>query len=122
MTPQETAVEQFKYFAQNETSEKITFGLLPASGGIVLQVITDGREFISLNLQNRRAVILLNILAKYKSQSTAYSQLCKIANSCGTAKFSAPVVNADARSGPAFVGKDGDYWIYSMTVDIRIEI
>ena len=122
MTPQEKAVEAFRSFAQEITGERVTVGLLPTEGGIAVQVVTGTREFTSLDLKNRRAVLSLDILSKMTRQEQAYGCLCAIANACDTAVLAAPVVNASARSEPSFVGKDGGGWIYSLSVGLRIMI
>ena len=122
MTAQIQAVEAFRAFAQSITGQPVTVGLLPKDGGIAVQVVTGSREFTSLNLVNRRAVLSLDILAKYGKQEQAYGCLCEIANACDTARLGAPAVNARVRSEPLFVGKDGDNWIYSLSVDLRIII
>ena len=87
-----------------------------------MQVVTGSREFTSLDLANRRAVLSLDVLSKYKKQEQAYGFLCEIANACDTAGLGAPAVNAEARSEPLFVGTDGDYWIYSLSVALRVMI
>ncbi len=64
------------------------------------------------------------MLSKFKKTEQAYGCLCEIANACdehgNTA--GAPVVNAEARSEPLFVEADGDYWIYSLSVNLRVMI
>ena len=122
MTAQETAVEAFRRFIQETTSESVTVGLLPVTGGIAVQIVTGKREYASLSSEYRRSNITLDVLSKNKDQSRAYGCLCEIANACETAGLTAPIVNATADSEPLFVGKDGEYWIYSLSVSLRVEI
>ena len=122
MTAQLQAVEAFRAYAEKITGRPVTVGLLPKEGGIAAQVVTGSREFTSLDLSNRRAALSLDILSKFKEQKQAYGALCEIANACDTARLGAPVINAGARSEPLFVGKDGDYWIYSLSVALRVMI
>lgn len=122
MTAQETAVELFRQFVQEKTSENTTVGLLPDTGGIAVQIVTGTREYISLKRGYRRSNITLDVLSKNKKQSRAYGCLCEIANACDTARLTAPIVSVTARSEPLFVGKDGEYWIYSLSVSLRVEI
>lgn len=122
MTAQLQAVEAFRAFAEKITGQPVTVGLLPKEGGIAVQVVTGTREFTSLNLANRRAALSLDILSKFKEQKQTYGCLCEIANACDTAGLGAPVVNAEVRSEPLFVGRDGDDRICSLSVSLRIMI
>lgn len=122
MTAQLQAVEAFRAFAEKTTGQPVSVGLLPTGESIAMQVVTGSREFTSLDLANRRAVLSLDVLSKFKKQEQAYGFLCEIANACDTARLGAPSVNAEARSEPLFVGTDGDHWIYSLSVSLRIII
>lgn len=121
MTAQETAVELFRQFVQKKTSENTTVGLLPDTGGIAVQIVTGTRDYISLKRGYRRSSISLDVLSKNQNQSKAYGSLCELSNACETARLTAPIVDASVRSEPLFVGKDGDYWIYSLSVALHIE-
>ena len=122
MTAQEKALDAFRAFAENTLSESVTVGLLPQQGGISMQIVAGRREYTSLNRQTRRIIITLDMLCKNKSQSKAYESMCAVANACDSAELAEPIVNAQAVSEPVFVGKDGDFWIYSLTVSLRIMI
>ena len=122
MTAQLQAVGEFRAFAEKITGQPVSIGLLSAGESIAFQVVTGSREFTSLNLNTRRAALSLDILAKYRKQERAYGYLCEIANACDTAQLGAPAVNAEVRSEPLFVGRDGDYWIYSLSVALRVMI
>lgn len=122
MTAQLQAVEAFRAFAEKTTGQPASVGFLSPGESIAVQVVTGSREFTSLDLANRRAVLSLDVLSKFKKQEQAYGFLCGIANACDTARLGAPVVNAEARSEPLFVGTDGDYWIYSLSISLRVMI
>ncbi len=122
MTAQLKAVEAFRAFAEKTAGQPVSVGLLPTGESIAMQVVTGSREFTSLDLANRRAVISLDVLSKFKKQEQAYGFLCEIANACDTAGLGAPVVNAEVRSEPLFVGMDGGFWIYSLSVSLRVII
>ncbi len=118
MTAQQTAVEQFRKFAEETLGETVTIGLLPPEGGISLQIIAGVREFTSLNRKTRRVSLPLDILYKNKDQSRAYGGLCGLSSACDTAGLALPVV--DIRAGePQLVGEDGDFWIYSLSVSLK---
>ena len=122
MTAQLQAVEAFRAFAEKTSGQPVTVGLLPKEGGIAMQVVAGTREFTSLDLANRRAALSLDILSKYRKQEQAYGFLCEIANACDTAGLGAPAVNAEVRSEPLFVGRDGEHWIYSLSVSLHVMI
>ena len=122
MTAQSKAVEAFRAFAEKTAGQPVSVGLLSAGESIAMQVVTGSREFTSLNLKNRRAALSLDILAKFKKQEQAYGYLCEIANAFDTAGLGAPAVNAEVRSEPLFVGRDGEFWIYSLSVGLRVMI
>ena len=122
MTAQLQAVEAFRAFAEKTTGQPVSVGLLSTGESIAMQVVTGSREFTSLDLANRRAVLSLDVLSKFKKQEQAYGCLCEIANACDTARLGAPAVNAEVRSEPLFVGTDGEFWIYSLSVALRVMI
>lgn len=122
MTAQLQAVEAFRAFAEKTSGQPVYVGLLSTGESIAVQVVTGSREFTSLDLSNRRAALSLDVLSKYKKQEQAYGFLSGIANACDTARLGAPVVNAEVRSEPLFVGMDGEYWIYSLSVSLRVII
>ena len=120
MTAQLQAVEAFRAFAEKTSGQPVSVGLLSTGESIAMQVVTGSREFTSLDLANRRAALSLDVLSKFKKQEQAYGFLCEIANACDTARLGTPVVNAEVRSEPLFVGADGEYWIYSLSVGLRV--
>ena len=121
MTAQEQAVEQFRAFAEGILCENVSVGLLPKEGGFSVQIVAGAREFTSLNKQVRRISLPLDVLSKCRSQNRAYGGLCSLSGSCDTAEWSLPIVDVQAKE-PVFVGKDGEFWIYSLTVSLRIMI
>lgn len=121
-TSQEQAVEIFREFAEQAVGESVTVGLLPANGGIAVRIVTGRTEFISLNRLFRRRKITLDVLSKHKNQSQAYAALCAVGNGCEVKDFALPVIGADVKAEPYFVGKDGDFWIYSLSVELLISI
>lgn len=121
-TSQEQAVEIFRHFAMQAAGESVTVGLLPANGGIAVRIVTGRTEFISLNRLFRRRKITLDVLSKHKNQSQAYAALCAVGNGCEVQDFAPPVIGAQTKAEPNFVGKDGDFWIYSLSVELLISI
>lgn len=121
-TSQELAVAAFRKFAELAAGESVSVGLLPASGGIALRIVTGHTEFISLNRLFRRRKITLDVLSKHNNQSQAYAMLCAVGNGCEVQDFAPPVIGAQTKSEPNFVGKDGDFWIYSLSVELLISI
>lgn len=121
-TAQEQAVEIFREYAETASGEKASVGLLPANGGISVRIVAGKSEFISLNKLFRRRKLTLDLLSKHKNQSQAYSALCIVGNGCEVNDFAAPVICAEVKAEPNFVGKDGDYWIYSLSVELMISI
>lgn len=122
MTAQLQAVGEFRAFAEKITGQPVSVGLLSAGESIAFQVVTGSREFTSLNLMTRRAALSLDILAKYRKQEQAYGFLCELANACDTARLNAPALSAEVRSEPLFVGRDGEKWIYSLSIILHVMI
>lgn len=122
MTAQLQAVEAFRAFAEKTTGQPVSVGLLSTGG----KYRSAGRDrFPGVHFPRPREPPggdFTRCLSKFKKQEQAYGFLCGIANACDTARLGAPVVNAEARSEPLFVGTDGDYWIYSLSVSLRIII
>ncbi len=124
MAIQAEILEVLRSFSESAAGEAVTIGQLPANGGIAMQLVTGYGEFTSLNLQNHRRILTVSYLAKNTNQSQAYSALCEIGNALQKAKTfpTEYIISAEVKSDSALVGKDGDYWIYSMTAAVRIII
>ena len=121
MTAQEQAVEQFRAFAESILCESVTVGLLPKDGGCSIQIAAGFREYTSLNRSVRRISLSLDLLSKNRSQNSGYGGLCSLSGSCDTAEWALPIVDVQAKE-PVYVGKDGEFWIYSLSVSLRIMI
>lgn len=124
MAVQADIIEFLREFAETAAGEAVTIGPLPANGGIAMQAVTGYGEFTSLNRRNHRRALTVSFLAKNENQLQAYSALCEIGNALqATTKFTAVnVLSADVKADSSLVGKDGDYWIYSMTAAVRVII
>ena len=117
-------VEAIRSFAEQAAESSVTVGQLPAQGGIVMQVVTGYGEFVSLSRVNQRRVLTVSFLSKYKEQDKAISTLHRIGTALSRAtEFPADnIISAEVKADSGYVGKDGDYWLYSMTVAVRISI
>lgn len=124
MAVQADIIEALRRFAEDAAGEAVKTGQLGQDGGIAMQPVTGYGDFTSLNRLNHRRILTVSFLAKSKDQKHAYSVLCDIGNALQTTTSFAVgnILSADIRSDSALVGKDGDFWIYSMTAAVRIII
>lgn len=123
MTAQQRAIDAVRAAAEKITGEGVTVGLLPWDGGIAFHIAAGHSEFVSLDRKNRRRSVTLDFLAKFGSQQRAYGLLCELGNALELTDFEeSSVVSVGVRSDPSFVGKDGDMWIYSLSVEIHVQI
>lgn len=124
MAIQTEILEALRAFAEAAAGASVGIGQLPADGGIAMQIVTGYGEFTSLNRLNHRRALTVSFLSKNTSQQQAHSLLCEIGNAMQkTTEFGSPnILSAEIKSDSGLVGKDGDYWIYSMTAAVRIII
>lgn len=124
MTPQKKAIELVLDYIQDKLGYSITTQGLPAGGGISAEAQASKDNGATLNRQRQDKTLPLLIMSKHKNQSVAMEQLFNIGNLL--AKTNLPqddivqIISVSVATDAAPVGKGGDYWIYSMVVDVRI--
>ena len=124
MTPQIEAL--WLVLEEIRTAEGYTIPIssLPQNGGISAEITGSEGKGINLSLQNTSTDLTVLFLCKDKNQDTAYETLCKIGNRLDRLKpiegETVQVTGAGVRSGAGLVGKEGDYYIYSMIARIGI--
>ena len=102
----------------------IPLSALPQNGGISAEITGSERKGRNLSLQHGSTDLTVLFLCKDKDQQTAYEKLCKIGNLLDRMKpvegETVQVTGAGVRSGTGLVGKEGDFYIYSMIARIGI--
>lgn len=125
MTPQKKAIELVLDYIQSKLGYSITTQGLPVGGGISAEVQAAKDNGATLNRQRQDRTLPLLLLSKNKTQGVAMEQLFNIGNLISKATElpqddSVQLLSASVSTDAAPVGKVGDFWIYSMIVDIRI--
>lgn|GEM_PF-408893 len=127
MQPQTLAINSIIAFIKTKFGFSLSIDALPENGGISVEIMPGQSGTPSLDKQSQFRTIPLLFLSKFKEQQTAYDKLLLIGNLLSTTKFSAvhfsvdvQILTADIKTETALVGKEGDYWIYSMIADIKI--
>lgn len=124
MTPQSEALKLVLDRIEADRKQKITISALPQSGGISAEITGGENKGRSLNLQHGSTDLTVLFLCKNKSHSTAFDTLCDIGNyldRLGEVNGkTVQVTGSGIRSGAGLVGKEGDFYIYSMIARIGI--
>lgn len=124
MTPQSEALNLVLDLIKKNTDCKIIASALPKNGGISAEITGSEDKGRSLNLQHGSTDLTVLFLCKNTSQSTAFDTLCNIGNylnRLGEVKGkTVQVTGTGVRSGAGLVGKEGDFYIYSMIARIGI--
>lgn len=125
MTPQKKAIELVLDYIQSKLGYSITTQGLPVGGGISAEVQAAKYNGTTLDRQRQDRTLPLLILSKNKIQGVAMEQLFNIGNLISKATElpqddSVQLLSASVSTDAAPVGKVGDFWIYSMIVDVRI--
>ena len=124
MTPQTEALRLVLSEIEQAEGYIIPIASLPQNGGISAEITGSEGKGRNLNLQNGSTDLTVLFLCKNENQDTAYETLCKIGNHLDRMKpiegETVQVTGAGVRSGAGLVGKEGDYYIYSMIARIGI--
>ena len=133
MSPQKKAIELILDHIENKLGYRLETTGLPVGGGLSAEAqaakdngatLDKQRHTITYKQRQDRTLPLL-ILSKNKIQGVAMEQLFNIGNLISKATElpqddSVQLLSASVSTDAAPVGKVGDYWIYSMVVDVRI--
>lgn len=125
MSPQKKAIELILNFIENKLGYTIETTGLPVGGGISVEVQAAKDNGATLNRQWQDRTLPLLLLSKNKTQGVAMEQLFNIGNLISRATKlpqdeCVQLMSATVSTDAAPVGKVGDFWIYSMIVDVRI--
>lgn len=125
MSPQKIAIRLILNFIEDKLGYTIETTGLPVGGGISAEVQAAKDNGATLNRQRQDRTLPLLLLSKNKTQGVAMEQLFNIGNLISRATKlpqdeCVQLMSATVSTDAAPVGKVGDFWIYSMIVDVRI--
>lgn len=125
MSPQKKAIELILNFIEDKLGYTIETAGLPVGGGLSAEAQAAKYNGTTLDRQRQDRTLPLLILSKNKIQGVAMEQLFNIGNLISKATKlpqddSVQLLSASVSTDSAPVGKVGDFWIYSMIVDVRI--
>jgi len=127
MQAQMQAIEAIIAFLKTKLDFSLNIDALPVSEGISIEIMPGSSGKPSLNLESQLRTIPLLFMSKYKQQTTAFENLLLIGNLLSKTKFSTvifssdvQILSAEVKTEASLVGKEGDYWIYSMIAEIKI--
>lgn len=125
MSPQKEAIELILNFIEDKLGYTIETTGLPVGGGISAEVQAAKDNGATLNRQRQDRTLPLLLLSKNKTQGVAMEQLFNIGNLLSRTnelpqEECVQLMSATVSTDAAPVGKVGDFWIYSMIVDVRI--
>ncbi len=94
-------------------------GQLPEKGGLAMQLAPASAPDVYLDGSSSDNMSLL-FLCKNKDQPTALSTLENVCNTLTRIKkHPHDIYNLHVATTPNYVGKDGDYWIYSCIINLK---
>lgn len=125
MSPQKKAIMLILDFIEDKLGYTIETTGLPVGGGISAEVQAAKDNGATLNRQRQDRTLPLLLLSKNKTQGAAMEQLFNIGNLVSRTNElpqdeCVQLMSATVSTDAAHVGKVGDFWIYSMIVDVRI--
>lgn len=125
MSPQKKAIKLILDHIENKLGYRLETNGLPVGGGLSAEAQAAKDNGATLDKQRQDRTLPLLILSKNKIQGVAMEQLFNIGNLISKATElpqddSVQLLSASVSTDAAPVGKVGDFWIYSMIVDIRI--
>ena len=124
MTPQTEALRIILSEIEQAEGYIIPLSALPQNGGVTAEITGSENKGRNLSLQNGSTDLTVLFLCKDIDQQKAYETLYKIGNLLDCLKpiegETVQVTGAGVRSGAGLVGKEGDFYIYSMIARIGI--
>ncbi len=103
-------------YIANLTKAKI--GQLSTANDLVVQKApsTSGETYFNGSSSDN---VSLLFLAKNKSQTVALNTLCDICNLLTRKQHTNGIYNLTVATHPNYVGKEGDFWIYSCIINFK---
>lgn len=125
MSPQIIAIRLILNFIEDKLGYTIETAGLPVGGGLSAEVQAAKDNGATLNRQRQDRTLPLLLLSKNKIQGVAMEQLFNIGNLVSRTNElpqdeCVQLMSATVSTDSSPVGKVGDFWIYSMIVDVRI--
>lgn len=125
MSPQKKSIELILNYIESQLGYKIETAGLPVGGGLSVEVQAAKDNGATLDRQRQNRTLPLLILSKNKIQGVAMEQLFGIGNLLSKTTDLpqddiVQIISVSVATDASPVGKGGDYWIYSMVVDVRI--
>lgn len=125
MSPQKKAIKLILNFIEDKLGYTIETAGLPVGGGLSAEAQAAKYNGTTLDRQRQDRTLPLLILSKNKIQGVAMEQLFNIGNLVSRTNElpqdeCVQLMSATVSTDAAPVGKVGDFWIYSMIVDVRI--
>lgn len=125
MSPQKKAIELILDHIENKLGYRLETTGLPVGEGLSAEAQAAKDNGATLDKQRQDRTLPLLILSKNKIQGVAMEQLFNIGNLISRAtklpqEECVQLMSATVSTDAAPVGKVGDFWIYSMIVDVRI--
>lgn len=124
MTPQSEALQMVITAVNTAADCTVRLTQLPTGNGITAEITGSEPKGRNLKLQHGKEDLTVLFLCKNTNQQAAFDTLCTIGNTLdalgaleGTTVY---VIGAGVRSGAGLVGKEGNYYIYSMIAKITI--
>lgn len=125
MSPQKKSIELILNYIESQLGYKIETAGLPVGGGLSAEVQAAKDNGATLDRQRHDRTLPLLILSKNKIQGVAMEQLFGIGNLLSKTTDLpqddiVQIILVSVATDASPVGKVGDFWIYSMIVDVRI--
>lgn len=125
MSPQKKAIKLILDHIENKLGYRLETTGLPVGGGLSAEAQAAKDNGTTLDRQRQGRTLPLLLLSKNKTQGVAMEQLFNIGNLISRATKlpqdeCVQLMSATVSTDAATVGKVGDFWIYSMIVDVRI--
>lgn len=125
MSPQKKSIELILNYIESQLGYKIETAGLPVGGGLSAEVQAAKDNGTTLNRQRQDRTLPLLILSKNKIQGVAMEQLFGIGNLLSKTTDLpqddiVQIISASVATDASPVGKVGDFWIYSMVIDVSI--
>ncbi len=93
-------------------------GGLPEGAGMVIQLAPSGQGVSYFDGTSSDNVSLL-FLSKSNRSQNALSSLVDVCNKITRTKHNNGIYNPVVSTEPNYVGKDGEYWIYSCIINVK---
>lgn len=127
MQPQMKTIQLIADYIKEKCGINVTMTALPENGGVTVEMVAGRTNAVSLDRKHQQHTLSLLFMCKNNNQFTAMETVANIGNMLSSATTlpadeDVQLLATVTKSNINKVAYIGDYWIYSLIVDVKVNL